>query len=274
MKLKQIFKTDKPVIGMVHLKPLPGSPLYDEDKYNIEKIINGAIQEAVLLNKNGVDGIQIENTWDYPYLKENNIGFETIAVMSVAANEIKRNINIPIGINCHLNAGQAALSIAKAVDAKWIRVFELVNAYISQSGLIEAIGPKLMRFRKVIKAEQVLLFCDVNVKHGSHFIISDRSLNEQANDIYSNDGDAVIITGFETGKAPNLEKVKEASKQIKLPILIGSGIDLENVTDYLNICDGFIVGSYFKKDGNWKNTIDPNKVKNFMELVKEFRKDL
>ncbi|MHB8276292.1 MAG: BtpA/SgcQ family protein [Candidatus Humimicrobiaceae bacterium] len=270
---KNIFKTNKPVIGMVHLKPLPGSPLYENNKNSVKRIIEIAIDEAIILCENGVDGIQIENTWDYPYLKGHQISYETISVMTAAAIKIKENINTPIGINCHLNASLAALAIAKAVDAKWIRVFEFVNTYISQSGIVEAIGPLLMRYKKTINAEEIVLLCDVNVKHGSHFIISDRSLVEQANDIYTNGGDAVIITGFETGKPPSLENVEDISERIKLPVFIGSGIDLENISDFLKYCNGFIVGSYFKKNGDWKNVLDPKRIKSFMDLVKNIRRD-
>jgi membrane complex biogenesis BtpA family protein len=271
MDIKTIFNTNKPVIGMVHLQPLPGSPLYINKKSSVERLLNTAISEAMMLYENEVDGIQIENTWDYPYVKGTQLGYETISVMTAAAIKIKEKIQIPIGINCHLNASLAALAIAKAVDAKWIRVFEFVNTYISNSGIIEAIGPTLMRYRKTINAEEINLLCDANVKQGSHFIISDRTLVEQCNDIYVNGGDAIIITGHATGKSPDVDTVKCISDQIKLPIFIGSGVNLDNISDFLKYCDGFIIGSYFKKNNNWKNEIDINKIKDFMRLVKRER---
>lgn len=272
--LNTIFSEVKPIIGMIHLRPLPGAPLYNPDKQSVSEMVDIAVKEAKMLEKAGVDGLQIENIWDYPYLKGKDISYETVCAMTRAAMKVKEAVDLPIGINCHLNGGEAALAVAVAVEAKWIRIFEFVNAYISHTGLTEGIGGKLARYRSFLKAEDIKFFSDVNVKHGSHFIISDRSVSAQAHDAESEGTDAIIITGFETGKAPTAEKVKTISDSVKCPTIIGSGTTSDNVKELLSFADAAIVGSYFKKNNNWKNPIDEERTSMFMNKVKELRKEI
>ena len=259
---------------MIHLRPLPGSPLYDPKSMRMDTITKIALEEAQKFEEGGVDGLQIENTWDYPYLKGEEIGPETVAAMSAIAMKVKERVSLPIGINCHLNGCISALAVACAVRAKWIRVFEWVNAYVSHAGIIEGIGSKLSRYRSRLFAQDIKFLCDVNVKHGSHFIISDRTLSEQAHDAETEGADALIVTGFETGKAPSPERVKEFRENVRIPLFIGSGITIENVRNLLRFADGAIVGSYFKIDNNWKNDVDKTRIKAFMSVVHQLRGEM
>jgi len=204
--IKDIFKQNKPIIGMIHLRPLPGSPLYDPANMSVSKITEIAINEALKLQNAGIDGLQIENIWDYPYLRGSDIGHETTTIMAVIASKIKESVDIPIGINCHLNGGMKALAIAAAVEAKWVRVFEWVNAYVSHAGILEGIGGKLSRYRSFLKAEDIKFFCDVNVKHGSHFIISDRTIADQARDAESEGAEALIVPVLKPESLPLRKK--------------------------------------------------------------------
>ncbi|MFP4462091.1 MAG: BtpA/SgcQ family protein [Thermotogota bacterium] len=271
--LESIFKNRKPIIGMIHLKPLPGSPLYDPQTCDFQKIIDMALDEAKILKEEGVDGLQVENIWDYPYLPGEKIGYETVASLSIAALEVRRETGLPVGINCHLNGGDAALSAAVASGAKWIRVFEWVNAYVSHTGITEGIGYKLARKRNFLRAQEVRFFCDVHVKHGSHYIISDRTVEEQAFDAESEGAEVLICTGFETGIAPTPDRIDSFKKSTSLPVILGSGINAENAYQLLSISDGAIVGSYFKKNGNWKNEVERSRVAQFMEVVRKLRED-
>lgn len=269
--LESIFEQPKPIIGMVHLKPLIGSPLFDKEKMPMEKIIEIAVQEAVTMEKAGVDGLQIENIWDYPFSKGEDIGYETCAALTAAAMAVSQSVSIPFGINCHMNGGHAALAAAAASGGKWIRVFEFISAYISYTGLTEGIGGSLARYRKLLDAEDVRFFCDVNVKHGSHFIVSDRSVSELAFDAEEQGADALIITGFETGQPPSAEKILESKKNVSLPILLGSGVKTSNVQELLSCADGAIIGSWFKEQHHWKNPVDFKSVKEFMDEVSVLR---
>ena len=268
--LETVFERKKPVIGMVHLRPLPGSPLYDKEA-GMKKILETAVEEAKMLEAAGVDGVQVENMWDIPYLPERDIDSETIAALAVGIYEVQKSVSIPVGAECHMNGGNIAMSCAVAAGAKWIRVFEWCNAFVSQSGFIDAIGGKVARKRRDLGAEHVLALCDVNVKHGSHYIIHDRSVKEQAMDIEAQDGDAVIVTGFDTGMPPTVERVLECKKAVSLPVLLGSGISNTNISELLAVADGAIVGSWFKEDGNWKNPVSFERTKEFMMEVEKLR---
>jgi membrane complex biogenesis BtpA family protein len=272
--LSELFSKPKPVIGMIHLRPLPGSPLYDPQSIDMDKVVRIAVEEAKILEDAGVDGLQIENIWDYPYQKGINVGHETTAAMSVAAAKVKDAVDIPIGINCHLNAGTQAMAIAAGVGAKWVRVFEWVNAYVSHAGILEGIAADLTRYRRFLNASDIKFFCDVNVKHGSHFIVSDRTIAEQARDAVNEGAEVLIVTGFETGQAPTPEKVNEFKSLLNTPVLIGSGTTKDNVANLLAVADGAIVGSYFKCNNDWKMPIDEAATKGFMRAVEELRRGL
>ncbi len=273
-KLGEIFQEKKPIIGMVHLHPLPGAPLYDPTIMDMEKIISIALEEAKILQDAGVDGLQVENIWDYPYSRTGDISAECVASLAVAVNEVSSAVSVPVGVNCHMNGGKEALACAVAGQAKWIRVFEWCNAYVSQVGYVEAAGSRVARMRNNLRANNIVCMCDVNVKHGSHFIISDRSIEEQAKDVQQQGGDVLIVTGFETGSAPTPEKVLQIKQAVELPIFLGSGVSTENAQDLLNAADGAIVGSAFKEKSNWKNTVDYQMTKDFMSEVKKLRSSL
>jgi len=263
-----IFNSKKPIIGMVHLKPLPGSPEYD-GRGGMKKIITHAVEEARRLEDGGIDGIQIENQFDRPFLKAQYIGIETVAAVTAAAAAIQAAVDLPMGINIHLNGVQQAIAIAQAVGADWIRAFELANAYVSNSGIVEAAGPEALRYRASLYAEEVMILGDFHVKHGSHQIIADRSLTEQAEDVEDSGADALIITGTKTGSAPAREDVDQIRKAVSIPILIGSGLSYENAGLLIPVIDGAIVGSSFKTDGKIENNIDPRRVREFMEKVRQ-----
>lgn len=269
--LSTIFENKKPIIGMVHLKALPGSPLYDPSQMDMKKIVATAIEEAKILESAGVDGLQVENIWDYPYSRNNDFSYECVSALAVATNEVIHNVSVPVGVNCHFNGGVVALSVAVATQAKWIRVFEWANAFVSQVGFVDAIGAEVGRKRNYLQANDIVSMCDINVKHGSHFIINDRPIEEQARDVEAQGGDVVIVTGFDTGSAPTVEKVQSCKSAVSLPVVLGSGVNMDNLTDLLSVADGAIVGSWFKEGNKWKNPVSYSRTREFMKKVEEFR---
>ena len=266
MQFNELFGGRKPVIGMVHLKALPGSPKYSE---NLDAIYDFAMRDAEALAEGGVDAIQIENQFDTPYLLEGNIGFETVAFITAASMKLREAFpEIPLGIDVHLNGAIQAMAIAKAVGADFIRVFNLMNAYISNSGFTGAAGPELMRYRNAIDAKDVMVFGDFQVKHGSHAITADRSIEEKAHDIETSGAEACILTGSATGIAPNEDLCRTAKSKIHIPMLIGSGLNAKNIEKLWPLVDGAIIGSGFKEGGVLAAPVDKNLVKEFMSLVK------
>ena len=256
----------KPIIGMIHLKALPGAPRYDG---NLNQIYDLALADADALIEGGVNAVQIENQFDVPYLTGNDIGPETVACLTTAAMKIRSHFpEIPLGINVHLNGAEQAMAIAKAADAQFIRCFNLMNAYISNSGYIGAAAPSLMRYRKSIDAENIMIFGDFQVKHGSHAITADRTLSEKAHDIQVSGADAAILTGMATGIAPDPMLIDDIKKNLCIPLLIGSGLNAQNLPQLWPKIDGAIVGSGFKKDGVLSAPVDLERVRQFVALIK------
>lgn len=254
---------------MIHLLPLPGAPRYEAG--GMKKVFERAEEEAVMLEDAGVDGLQVENIWDLPYCKPDCIGPETVAGLAAAASAVSRKVTIPVGINCHINGVCQALAVAAAVGAKWVRAFELANAYISNSGIIEAAGPEALRYRARLNADDVMIFGDFHVKHGSHHILSDRSLEEQSHDVENSGGDAVIITGLKTGSAPTIQDIKRIRNAVSIAVLIGSGLSMSNAEELFPLSDGAIVGSSFKEGNDWRNRVDPGRASAFMKRIKSIR---
>jgi membrane complex biogenesis BtpA family protein len=270
--IADLFGAEKPIIGMVHLRPLPGSPFYRAG--DMKGIIDTAVREAKILEEAGVDGLQVENMWDHPYLKENQIGHETTASLAVCAFAVMQAVGIPVGINCHLNGSIQSLAAAVASGARWIRVFEMANTYISNAGIIEASGPAALRYRHAIEADHVKILGDVLVKHGSHFITSDRGIGEQAHDVEAFKADAVIVTGGATGENPKIDDIQAVQTAVSIPVFVGSGLTEDNIEDYLPVIDGAIIGSQFKEEGAWQNPVSGERTSSFMGRVKGLRRSV
>lgn len=271
-RLNELFSVDKPIIGMVHLRPLPGSAGYQSGS-GMKTIVDEGLEDASRLIEGGVDGIQIENQGDWPFQPPEEIGPETVAAVTAAVSRIRDRFDIPMGINIHLNGVCQALAIAVATECQWVRAFELANAYIAPSGLINAAGPRALRYRCFLRAEEkVMIFGDYHVKHGSHQLVADKSRTELAHDVEASLADAIIITGRETGSAPDPDEITTIREASSIPLFLGSGLDKDNLNELLSIVDGAIVGSAFKMDGKLDNPVDVKLVKDFMKAVATVRR--
>ncbi len=259
-----IFGKHKPVIAMIHVQALPGTPAYQGD---VDAIIESALQEARMYRKVGIDVLMIENMHDRPYLNR-KVGPEVTAMMTRIGAEIKRETGMPCGIQILAGANQEALAAAQAAGLDFIRAEGFVFAHIADEGEMQSDAASLLRYRKQIGAEHILVFTDVKKKHSSHAITGDVDLIEmvKAAEFFLSDG--VIITGSATGQPVNIEELKNVKNHSAIPVLVGSGVDLENIGDYFPYADAFIVGSYFKKGGVWSNPLDQERIFRFMEKIK------
>ncbi|WP_273124164.1 BtpA/SgcQ family protein [Bacillus weihaiensis] len=269
--IKEIFKTDQAVIGMIHLKALPGSPHYKGG--TMDEIFDFAMKDVTAYEENGVEGLIIENAWDIPFSKPDDIGMETVAAFSTLAEKLKRETNLPIGINCLANGAIPALAVAKANALPFVRVNQWVNAYIANEGFVEGASAKALRYRSNIKGEEIKIFADVHVKHGSHSIIADRSLADQTHDAVFFDADVLIATGSRTGSETELSEIAGIKDHTNLPVIVGSGMNKDNAQKIMMASNGCIVGSALKEDGLWWNPVDPKRVKEFMGEVHKARRD-
>lgn len=253
---------------MVHVDALPGTPL---NKLSVSEIAEKAVNEAKTYEKHGVDAIMLENMHDTPYLNK-KVGPEIVSAMTAIGSRLKQEINLPLGIQILAGANKEALAVAKACDFDFIRAEGFVFAHVADEGWMDSCAGELLRYRKYIGAENVKILTDIKKKHSSHALTADVSLEEtvKAAEFFLSDG--AIITGNSTGEAAEPADLAGLKSNTNLPIIIGSGITEQNISSYWNQADAFIIGSYFKVDGYWKNTVDPARVKAFMNKVYLLRK--
>ncbi len=255
----------KPVIAMIHVAALPGTP---RNTLSVDEIIEQARQEARLYADAGVKCLMIENMHDTPYLR-GGVGPEIVAVMTLVGAAVKFETDLPTGIQILAAADCEALAVAHAAGLDFVRTECFAFAHVADEGLMESNAAKLLRYRRMIGADEIQVWADIKKKHASHAITGDLSLGDMAEAAQFMGADAVIVTGFSTGKAPKPKEVREARKACRLPVFVGSGMSAENVGDYLSLCDGVIVGSSIKEDGNWRLSPDPERTRLFMKRVKE-----
>lgn len=269
--LFDLFPNPKPVIGMIHLWPLPGAPGYNG--YGVQKIVDNAKREAESLIHGGVDGLMVENMWDLPFFVGKDVKPEAVAAHAVAAAEIVKSFPVPVGINVIHNGGINCLAIALAAGAKFIRVCILTGARVWDTGEFDhGCAAELMRKRKELHAEHIHVFADVDKKHSVAFPGIDLATHIEWTEFYGTD--ALIVSGKFTGQSPDLSEVREAKQLAKKPILIGSGTTAENVTSLLEFADGIIVGTGLKKDGVMENDVDPERVRKLMDRVRPIRESI
>lgn len=270
--IKEIFPVTKPIIGMIHLKPLPGAPHYKGE--SLDEVVDYSLKEVRTYKKGGVDGLIVENGWDLPFSRPEDIGHETSAAMAYIIKAIMEETDMPIGINVLANGAIPALAVAKATGAPFIRVNQWTNAYIANEGIIEGASAEALRYRSKIKGEDIKIFADVHVKHGSHSIVADRSLKDLTHDAVFFDADVLIATGSRTGDETDLDEIKGIKAHTDLPVITGSGTNADNVKDILSEADATIVGSWLKEDGCWWKPVDLERVKLLMEQVYILREEL
>jgi membrane complex biogenesis BtpA family protein len=266
--LSELFGVEKPIIGMVHLWPLPGAPGYTG--YGMGAILDHARRDAETLLEGGVDGLIVENMWDLPYYAGAEVPVAAIAAQAVAAQKIVEMAGVPVGINVIHNGWSAELGIAVAAGAAFVRVCILAGARLWDTGdLDRGCAADLLRRRKELDAEQIKLFADVDKKHSLPFPGLDLETHIEWTEFYR--ADVLIVSGRMTGVAPPLEKVRRAKELATRPILMGSGTTAENIAGFLCYADGAIVGSSLKVDGVAENEVDVERVKRYMAAVRAVR---
>lgn len=265
--MSELFRVGKPVIGMVHLLPLPGSPRYGGD---VGPVVERAVRDALALERGGADGVLVENFGDLPYPKS-RVGPETVSAMAVAVREVVRAISIPVGVNVLRNDAVAALAVAHATGGKFVRVNVLTDTVVTDQGVIEPVAGELLRCRRALGAGDVRIFADVHTKHGA--LLVPRPIEESAADAVERGlADAIVVTGPRTGLEPPLEDLVRVKRAVAKPVLVGSGLNPGNAERLLSHADGAIVGTYFKRGGVVANEVDERRVGALVEILERIRK--
>lgn len=262
MSLKHIFKTPTPVLGVVHLLPLPTSPRWQG---NLQAVIDRAEQEAAALASGGVQGIIVENFFDAPFPKE-QVDPAVVSAMSLIVQRLQQLVPVPIGINVLRNDAHSAMAIATCVGAKFIRVNVLTGVMATDQGLIEGRAHELLRYRRELGSD-VQILADVLVKHARPLGSPNLTTAVQET-IERGLADGIILSGWATGSPPSLEDLELAKAASgETPVFIGSGASWENIGKLIQSADGVIVASSLKRKGDINQPIDPIRVRQFVEAL-------
>ena len=261
-----LFGGRKPLIAVLHLLPLPGAPLYDGA---MQRVYDQALEELEVFKRHAIDSVIVENFRDMPYYP-GRVPAETVAAMAAVSREIVRAAGMPVGINVLRSDGEAAIAVAAASGAQYIRVNVHMGAVVADQGIVQGSSQCSVRLRSALKST-ALIVADVGVKHAAP--LAGRGLDIETRDVAERGlADAVIVTGDRTGVETSLDDIEAVRRATSLPLLIGSGATPENIGRLLPNVNGLIVGSYFKKDGAGHNPVDASRVERFARRFAELRR--
>jgi hypothetical protein len=258
------WRNPKPIIGMVHLMPLPGAPRWGG---SLEQVLARALHDAEALASGGVDAIIVENYGDTPFHPE-QVPAETLAALSVAVLDVRRAVDIPIGVNVLRNDAAAALAVCAAAGASFIRVNVHTGAMLTDQGWIGGRAHETLRSRSRLGL-QIGIFADVFVKHATP--PAGLTIEDAALDTWERGhADALIISGSGTGRPASADDVARVRAAVaEAFILIGSGLTVENAPLFLRHADGAIVGSAFKENGDPELPVSVERVRRLVDAARQ-----
>lgn len=253
-----IAKLPRPAfIAMIHVGALPGTP---RGRQPVGAIAAAAVREARLLAAHGADAILLENMHDTPYLRQ-EVGPEIVAAMTAVVAAVRQAVDVPLGVQVLAGANSAALAVALASGAQFIRAENFVFAHVADEGLMpRADAGPLLRYRRQIGADHVAVCADIKKKHAAHAMTADVSLTETARAAEFFGAEGVIVTGTATGQPTSVADVREVREAVRVPVWVGSGTTPENVAELTEFASGFIVGSYYKRGGVWSAPPDSKRL--------------
>ncbi len=251
-------------VGVVHVRPLPGSPRWRGD---MPQVLAQALADARAYARGGADALVLENFGDLPFSR-GPVGPETVAGLAVVAAAVRAAVKLPIGFNVLRNDPRAGLALAAATHGAFIRVNVHTGVMVADQGVIEGDAHGTLRERARL-APDVQILADVHVKHAAP--LAPRDIGAAARDMVDRGlADALIITGEGTGLTTALSDVESVRQACpRVPLLIGSGVDAGNVVDYLRLADGVIVGSSLKFDGRVEEPVDVERVRQLARVIRK-----
>lgn len=268
--LKEVIGTEKAIIAMCHLMPLPGDPSFRNGTNSMEEVVEWARKDLLALQEGGVDAVMFSNEFSLPYLTD--VETVTVACMARIIGELKGDIKIPFGVNVLWDA-KKSLDLAAATDAKFVREI-FTGVYASDFGTWDTNVGQTIRHQHEIGAENVKLLFNILPEAARY--LADREIEDIAKStVFNNRPDALCVSGLTAGAmtdSQNLKKVKEVVPDTV--VFANTGVRYENVDQQLSIADGAVVGTTFKYDGVFENHVDKERVKRFMDKVKDFRRNL
>ncbi|BAA81463.1 BtpA homolog [Aeropyrum pernix K1] len=280
-----VFQRCKPLLGVVHLPPLPGSTGYKARRYpprlgkvwSLEEIIEYAVSEASVYEDAGFDGVILENYGDTPYPK--TPGPLQVSAMTRIVREVSSAVGIPVGVNMLRNGSVEALASAYSGGGSFIRVNSLCETRLSPEGILEPDAARLAKslaLLGILEERRIEILADVDVKHSQPLV--ETSIAQTVRDCIERSGvpiAGVVLTGHATGGAPDADEVVAAARtasEYEVKTVVGSGVSQLNLSKYWHIADGFIIGSSIKLGGKPWNPIDKEKARLIASLAERLRR--
>jgi membrane complex biogenesis BtpA family protein len=264
-RFEQVFGQKKPVIAMVHLGALPGTPLHDAAG-GVEAILQGAEADLAALQAARVDAVMFGNENDRPY--ELKVDTASTATMAYVIGRLRDRITVPYGVNV-LWDPMATMALAAATGAAFVREI-FTGTYASDMGLWAPDAGAARRYGARLGADVATLY---NVSAEFAGSLDPRPLPDRARSaVFSSVPDAVLVSGAITGEAARMEDL-EAVKRVlpTTPVLANTGVKHATVAEVLRIADGCIVGSALKVGGDTWAAVDPERAKDFMDRARAAR---
>lgn len=256
------------LVGMIHLPPLPGSP---NSSLAPAELVRHAVADARCLGQAGFDALLIENFGDQP-LTADHLEPAAVAAMAIIAAEVRSACSLPIGINALRNDALAALGIAAAAGATFVRVNVHTGVAAADQGLLQGRADQTLRYRQRLGRE-IAILADVHVKHAVPLSQPDIALAAQEA-AYRGLADGLIVTGPSTGRTADLQDVGRVKQAVPdRPVLVGSGATAENVAGILAVADGVIVGTSLKAGGRPEEPIDAELARAFVRATSGLASD-
>ncbi len=265
---KRVFGGGKPVIGMVHLGALPGSPLYDRER-GLAALVEAAAKDLDALQGAGFDAVMFGNENDRPY--EFDVDRASTATMAYVIGQLRGEIAVPFGVNV-LWDPMSSIALAAATGADFVREI-FTGTYASDMGPWTPDAGKAMRYRDRLDRGDLVLLYNVSAEFADS--LDRRPLPDRARSaVFSSIPDAVLVSGQITGEAVALSDL-EAVKAVlpDTPVLANTGVKHETVAEVLTVADGCIVGSPLNVDGRTWNPVDPERAAEVMGLARAARGD-
>ena len=263
--LKEVIGTEKAIIAMCHLDPLPGDPYYGHS--SMEQVVENARRDLIALQNGGVDAVMFSNEFSLPYLT--NVETVTVAAMARVIGELKPDIKVPYGVNV-LWDPEKSLDLAVAVDAKFVREI-FTGVYASDFGIWNTNVGKTIRHQHAIGASNVKLLFNIVPEAAKY--MADRDIESVARStVFNNRPDALCVSGLTAGAMTDTQTLKRVKDTVPDTVVFANtGVRYENVEQQLSVADGAVVGTTFKIDGVFENHVDEARVRRFMDKVRTFR---
>ncbi len=269
MWINDLFKVQKPILAMCHLQAMPTDPQYDPEK-GIQYVIDCGRKDLLALQEGGVDGIIFSNEYSQPYT--HNIRPVTLATMGRVIGELMKDIRVPYGVDV-ISSAESSLDLAVGVDAKFIR--EVISGnFTGANGFVDKDHGEIARHRSDLGGRNIKILSYVIPEgsdyFGTHTLAQLTKITE-----FEAKPDGLCGAGLIAGDATETQSLSIVKNAVThTPVFVNTGCRKETIRDQLAIADGAIVATTFKYDGKFENLVDVNRVKEFMDVVKEYRKTL